>query len=400
MQKKSLCTLLLLACFVLGMLVFPVAAATDGAQVGTWKWSFDSSTATLTISGTGTVEGYPSGSTEGYMKYVEDVRHLVIDEGITEIGQDSFAKTLYYLESIRIADSVENIGKNAFANNFRVTQIHLGKGIKTIGEAAFTTSEKVETLVLPAGVQSIGVEAFSLCGMKELVIPEGVTVIEGSAFRACGNLTRVYIPAGVTQIKYAAFRDCDKLTDVYFGGTEAQWKAVDIDQTMDGKGGSNSALLNAKMHYSHTHAWDEGNVITAPGCEKEGEKTCTCTQCGAVTTQKVAVQHTWDGGTKNADTTVTYKCVNCTATKTEGTPAQPEEENASTAATEQTKDEPANTPADNATDNPSNAPTENSTADDETEESAPFPWVAVCIGAAVLLSAVGVVVWLCVKKRA
>ena len=108
----------------------------------------------------------------------------------------------------------------AFANNFEVTRLHLGKGVKTIEEGVFMTFEKLESLTLPEGIQSIGVEAFSLCGIKELIIPAGITVLESGSFRGSKNLTRILIPTSVTEIKYAAFRDCDNITDVHYAGAK------------------------------------------------------------------------------------------------------------------------------------------------------------------------------------
>jgi len=414
MKKKCLYTLLLTICFAMSMLIFPVSAATDSGTFGdNMTWTYDSETATVTISGTGTLAGLITDSGQGYLKYNLDARHLVIAEGITEITQGSFSRAFYNLESIRIADSVETIGQMAFANNFEVTKLHLGKGVKTIEEGAFMTFEKLESLTLPEGLQSIGSEAFSLSGIRELVIPEGITVLESGSFRGSKNLTRILIPTSVKHIKDGAFRDCVSLKDVYYTGTQEQWNGITLEHSAgtvgDSTTGGNTPLLDATIYYEHIHKWDEGKVITASGCNKEGEKLCTCKECGVVETVKVAAQHTWDSGTKNADTTVTYKCVNCTATKTEGTPVteptgepatqptvpetQPttEPENTQTVATVPTEtQEPA------ATD-PAAQPTE--PAGGGEEQSATFPWVAVCIGAAALIAAIGVIVWLRVKKK-
>lgn len=62
---------------------------------------------------------------------------------------------------------------------------------------------------------------------KNVVIPEGVTEIGYYAFDNCESLTSVVIPAGVTKIGVWAFRDCYSLSSVEFGGTMAQWKAIE-----------------------------------------------------------------------------------------------------------------------------------------------------------------------------
>ena len=354
MQKKCFYTLLLAIGIVMSMLIFPVSAATDTGTYGeNLTWTFDTTTKTLTFSGVGTLTGLPSDSSEGYMKYALEVRHIVVAEGITAVAANSFPRGVFYdVESIRIADSVTTIGNYAFANYFKLKQLHLGKGLKTIEEAAFMSCEQLESLTLPAGLQSIGVEAFSLCGIKELIIPQGIAVIENSAFRVAQNLTRVYIPVSVTQVKYAAFKSCDKLTDVYYAGTKTQWEAIVVDNTVDESGGSNADLLDATIHYNHIEAWEEEKTETQPT-------------------------------TSIQPTTPTQPI----------TPTQPatqpnEEQNITTAPTEIQKPV-ANDPA----------PTQYTEPTGGEEQPASFPWAAVCIGAAVLLAAAGVTVWLCVKKK-
>ena len=360
MQKKRFYTLVLAACFVLGMIIFPVSAATDSGTFGEgFTWTFDTDTKTLTFSGVGTLTGLPVESSEAYMKYRLDVRHIVIAEGITAVADDSFPRGVFFdVESIHIADSVESIGNYAFANYMKMKQLHLGKGLKTIEEAAFMTCQSLEELVLPAGLQSIGSQAFTHCAIKELVIPEGINVIEEGTFRASETLTRVYLPTSVTEIKYAAFRDSDKITDVYYAGTKAQWESIDIDDTVDGKGGSNTALLYATIHYEHPYKAKEETSAPQP---------TTPTQPTTPETRPTTPE---------------------TQPTTQPATQPNEEQNTTTAPTESlkpTQTDPAQT-----------QPTEDTGGE---EAPAKTPWVAIAIGAVVLIAVGGVVVWLCIKKR-
>ncbi len=423
MQRKRFCTLLLVACFVVGMLVFPVSAAVDsGTYSDNIKWEFDTATGTLTISGTGTAQ---KGSAESYTKYQLDIRHLVIADGITSIGRFAFSH-IGLLESIWIADSVKTIEEGAFANNFHVTKLHLGNGVTDIGEAAFMTFSKLETLILPSSVRSIGLEAFSLCGMKSLIIPEGVAVIENSAFRASENLTRIFIPESVTHIKNGAFRDCLSLKDVYYAGTQAQWEAITIDHSDeivgDATTGGNTMLLAATVHYNHTHTWDDGKVTVAATCKKDGEKIFTCTECEMFSSQSISSPHTWDGGTKNADTTVTYTCAACHTTKTEGTPVvtppvgqentATEEttsqtdggttatENTGTSATETTETtapENTGTPATESTETTVPETNSSPTEPEDTGRSGGYVWAVLIT--AVLLIGGGAAAWFLLRKK-
>ena len=86
----------------------------------------------------------------------------------------------------------------------------------------------------------------SYTSLTDVVIPNGVTSIGDQAFMGCTNLERVTIPDSVTGIDNWAFEGCQSLTDVYYGGTEAQWKAIQIEEE------KNQALTSATIHYNST----------------------------------------------------------------------------------------------------------------------------------------------------
>lgn len=442
---KRLYALLFAACLVMGLLVFPAGAATaEGTCGDNATWKFDDATNTLTISGTGTIVGFAYDSAQGYSKYRSEIFHIVIEEGITDVGDFAFAN-LFQLKSIQIADSVKTIGKFAFSDCFNVTELYLGNGLTSVGAAAFSTLESLQQVILPQGLQTLSAELFACSGLTSIAIPEGVTLIGNGALRGCRKMTSVTIPASVTQINYAAFRDCDSLTDIYYTGTQEQWEAISIDATIDGKGGSNDKLFTETIHYEHghsfdggsvtekptctqsgkkiyactscpaakmetlsktSHTYDGGSITTAATCVKDGEKTYTCTGCGSTKTETVAKlsQHTWNSGTKNADTTVTYTCTGCGTTKTEGTPVagQPAPEETIS----QTQDPTTQTQESAEQGTEPSAP-EGTQADSSTEtigaiqqeQPKGFPWGAVIAGAAVLLCGGGAAVWFWQRKR-
>ena len=76
------------------------------------------------------------------------------------------------------------------------------------------------------------------------------------------------------------------------------------------------------------HLWDAGAVTREPTCAADGEKTFTCTLCGAIKTESIpsTQTHTWDAGTVTQAPTATqagektYTCMLCGATKTEPIP--------------------------------------------------------------------------------
>ena len=102
----------------------------------------------------------------------------------------------------------------------------------------------VRSITINSGVTSVGNRAFSWCtNLTSVTLPESVTSIGNSAFSGCSRLTSVTIPESMTSISFAAFFSCDSLRDVYYGGSEEQWKQVDI-------GDGNDDLTNANIHYN------------------------------------------------------------------------------------------------------------------------------------------------------
>jgi hypothetical protein len=66
----------------------------------------------------------------------EEVKDLVIPDGVTAISDKAFEKCLS-LTSVTIGNSVTSIGASAFANCLSLATIIIGDGVKTIGKSAF-----------------------------------------------------------------------------------------------------------------------------------------------------------------------------------------------------------------------------------------------------------------------
>ena len=83
-------------------------------------------------------------------------------------------------------------------------------------------------LVIPDGIQTIALGAFRGCkSLESVTFPDSVTEIGSNAFEGCVSLTSVTIPESVTTIGGGAFEGCTSLKEIQFGGTMAQWKAIE-----------------------------------------------------------------------------------------------------------------------------------------------------------------------------
>lgn len=170
-------------------------ARVDGGQCGkdaSWELLEDG---TLYIRGSGSMENYSwdynaHKVTQPWEGFSDQIRAVVIEDGITTIGGYAFA-LCYSLESVTIPDSVTFIGSYAFDVCISLESITIPDSVTLIGDFAFSRCERL------AGV----------------TIPDSVKTIRGCAFMQCANLKSVSIPDSVKAIVYGAFDGTPWLAD-------------------------------------------------------------------------------------------------------------------------------------------------------------------------------------------
>lgn len=163
-----------------------------------------------------------------------ELKEVVIEEGVTEIGVDAFSvctsletvtlpqslqkigeKAFSYctsLKTINIPDSVNVIGPKAFFFCKSLTSIDIPEGITEIGYATFGYAENLATVNIPASVTRIGDVAFQNCGFTSMDVPATVKELGEGAFSTCRSLENVTVPAETVSKK--AFYFCDSLKNV------------------------------------------------------------------------------------------------------------------------------------------------------------------------------------------
>ena len=91
-------------------------------------WKLDK-TGKLTLSGSGAIPDYEKGSSDQpWAKYRGSITMLVIEDGISRIGDRAF-QGCKYIESAHIGGSVSSIGEWAFQNCYALTSVQLPSGI-------------------------------------------------------------------------------------------------------------------------------------------------------------------------------------------------------------------------------------------------------------------------------
>ena len=129
----------------------------------TWTLTSDG---VLTISGTGAMANYQSLSEIPWYSNRNVITSVVIEEGVTTIGNGAFYQC-NNLASVSVPATVTSIGEEAFAesgsSSGMAVTIADGSALEAIGAKAFLWS-KLTTITLPVGLTTIGKMAFNGCG--------------------------------------------------------------------------------------------------------------------------------------------------------------------------------------------------------------------------------------------
>ena len=182
-MKKHLTRLLFAALLLLALCIGASAAGTSGKCGPSAYWSFDSSTGTLTISGSGAMNDYEYGNDYPWMDYRDSIQTIVIGDQITQIGRYAFPWTA--CSTIKFGKNVRSIGAEAFNGCRNLSgDLTLPDSVQIVGDRAFSGCTGLNgTLTLGSSLQTIGAGAFHYCPFSgDLVIPDNVTSIGDSAF--------------------------------------------------------------------------------------------------------------------------------------------------------------------------------------------------------------------------
>ena len=230
--------------------LIPVSAditdtGTCGANGDNVKWSYDSSTSTLTLSGTGAIENYFS-SSQPYLSC--HAKTVIVEEGITRI-------------------------KNAFASMKDIQSVSLPNSLKAIGEAAFLDCSNLKEITIPNSITTIDPGAFLRCtSLENITIPDSVTSIGNHAFEGCTSLKEIIIPDSVTYLGMGAFDKCnlDILTIKCNSGSYVEWLLKTYPEPGDPK---IEIIGKSENPYTPTSATKKDPITKPKNTKSKDEKT-------------------------------------------------------------------------------------------------------------------------------
>lgn len=182
------------------------------------KWSYQSESGTLIISGNGSMEDYDSSFSLPWYSFVQEITNVIIEDGVISIGSRAFADCPM-LHSVSMANSVNAIGDYAFSNCSSLVYCRLSSQTKSIGNYAFYQCSNLD-MNLPVNIETIGNYAFYGCrSISDLTLPDSLKDIGEGAFYQCSGLTSVVLPRSLKALKDYTFRGCTSLHSVVIPAT-------------------------------------------------------------------------------------------------------------------------------------------------------------------------------------
>ncbi len=119
------------------------------------KWTMYSD-GKLVISGTGAMENYDSTISYPWYRYRNEIVSLVVESGVKNISQKSFANFYKNLKTVRIEEGVRDIGNLAFFNCSKLVECTLPKSLEKIGDYCFAGCTNISQITIPGNVKEIG----------------------------------------------------------------------------------------------------------------------------------------------------------------------------------------------------------------------------------------------------
>ena len=182
-----------------------VATGTCGSEL-IYTISGEEDFYSLTISGNGAMDNYSyqSGNNAPWLEYDSSIYKLVIEEGVTTIGNYAF----YHCDGIcnaTLPNSLTAIGEQAFTGCTGLSSLNIPAKVTAIGSHAFYKCTGLSKIVVPEGIVNFESGVFRESGVSQIELPEGLTSIGDIAFESCGNLKTITLPESMTSIGNAAF---------------------------------------------------------------------------------------------------------------------------------------------------------------------------------------------------
>ena len=288
--------LLLIAVCLAGSMAYTTRVTAEETAV-----TYTYENGTLTFRGTGAIEKQTDGEENPWRSYKDTATNLVIEVGITEIGDSAFYG-FTKLQKISLPKGLKLLGDNCFEKCSSLTSVDIPRRVTTwrdycfkdctsltsvsigrvlqedtvaVGENPFLGDKALESITVEAGhpylyVQDHALVCRSKYGWNTLVtypegltdlsycIPEGVDTVGDMAFAGNQSLQSLSMKSSVTRIEDRAFWNMTSLKEIRFSDniTSIDWN----EYTSDGFVGALYGCENVEQIILPRHLRSLGGV--------------------------------------------------------------------------------------------------------------------------------------------
>ena len=170
---------------------------------GDVSWSYENGV--LTISGVGLMESYDSEEPGPWFVYKDNIRKVIIENGLTSIGAYAFFD-YPAIEEVDIAGNVKWIYDCAFQFCEQLRIVNFSEGLTNIDSAAFFGCSHLTSITLPRSLKSIGYIAFADCSLTNISVAGGAKIHHFFYLDDMGErLYHISLPEDVTEVGEGAF---------------------------------------------------------------------------------------------------------------------------------------------------------------------------------------------------
>lgn len=269
-------------------------------------------TGLLIISGNGVTGNYLADVVESPFEENENIKYVIVEDGITEIGDFLFAGCSN-LQYVSLPESVTRIGSGAFMSCTSLKEFKISGNVTSIGIMSNTWLSIVRVLKIDMDISpfcdceqmmsfdidkdnpnySIGEygelynkDKTELIGYptgnvsRAFVIPDTVEEIKMFAICENTNLEEIYIPKSVKTLNGCSIGDCPNLSDVYYDSYQENWNAL---CSGIGSLGVPPVMLpdTTVVHCTEcNHESIAEDFVVQPTCIYDGYTVCHCVTCG------------------------------------------------------------------------------------------------------------------------
>lgn len=243
---------------------------------------------------------YNTGTIPDKMLYKNKMSFVVMEDGITDIGEYAFAECTD-LKGIIFPKTLKNIGNFAFYKSKLSADITLPQKVTTIGNNAFSGVTELTEISVPDSIQTIGTRAFDsnvsvsiyyrlgeICNdlfngqlVKGIFVDDEIYSIGDNAFANCMNLVELSLP--------------DTISTVGSGCFAFSHNTVLTIRTVDGK--IDNEVFRGKLSAISTVNLDNSNIGDYAFADNSNLKNVTISATSEIATITSIGDHAFEGCT-------------------------------------------------------------------------------------------------------